>query len=420
MRRLVPILVLALAAGCGRDFSLPPAPTNRPQFLGPLAGFYRLDAPTVAVGPAGKQADTTSPAGTVLVVQDLDMSNGGADPVVGSLSEVAMPTAEAAESQHAFTGTYVDRKLTATRVFTRKKLGGRTITEAAPFTATPIPGNDGLVLTFTTCPNETIPPLTMTARKVCDFEPQLSGTYAGHTGACGSIPGGSATYVGLGFRSLGSDGPALVIGMGYPDTSHVFWGLYDRFSGCGVAGESTPSGMAVADFKLTDDGKQLTLDLDEGPPGTLLGEDACQPNLAKCTAHFVGTRKDGSKSDACRPAANLGLVLRWKRDGGFLDVDAYVAGVDEITATSHLLSPTGDDRNLLRGWLTPADGSKPAVQGTVPGSGLPNVSLQFALNEPNPTRHDYRIEVWADVSPGAAVLTPVGAAMPACVLGAKL
>ena len=166
--------------------------------------------------------------GTVLVLQDVAAPDGGADPVAASLVDVETPPltvpVQSVRATAPLMGSYRDRVFTGQP----RPRGGR-----GGVTGTPIAGGGGLDLAYATCPGEALDPVVIHARQVCDYEPRISGVFAGHGGPCDNPASGDVGYLGLGIRDVGPGQSALALGLGYPDTGRVFAGRYDRFTGCG-------------------------------------------------------------------------------------------------------------------------------------------------------------------------------------------
>ena len=412
MRRLVPILALGLLAACGRDFSLPPAPATAsgPRFLGPLAGFYVLDAPIPAFPRSPGSYDVETPLGTVMVLQDVTAPDGGADPVAASLVDVETPPltvpVQSVRATAPLMGSYQGRVFTASRSLAGGKAG---------VTGTPIAGGGGLDLAYATCPGETLDPVVIHARQVCDYEPQLSGVFAGHAGTCADPASGDVAYLGLGIRDVGPGQSALALGLAYPDTGRLFAGRYDRFTGCGsgLVFDAVNKTTGLASFTLVDDGQNLTLDLRQGPLDQVPPADACQQASRTCTSRFEGTRKRGSAPDHCQPPTPTGLTLAWSESGSgtgrVLDVRLHAVGGGDIAKGTRALGRALDNRSYLQAVLLRADG-KPCAACQLDPAPPADAALRFDLPPAAVPPVAYRLQVWA-----AAAGIPFAAAFPACV-----
>ena len=348
--------------------------------------------------------------GTVLVLQDVAAPDGGADPVAGTLVDVETPPltvpVQSVRATAPLMGTYRDRSFTGSR--------GLGAGEAA-VTGTPIAGGGGLDFAYATCPGEALAPVVIHARQVCDYEPRISGVYAGHGGRCDNPASGDAGYLGLGIRDVGPGRLALALGLGYPDTGRVFAGRYDRFTGCGAGliFDVGTKAIGLANFTLVDDGHNLTLDVRQGPVDQVPPGDACQQASKTCTWRFEGTRKRGTAADHCQPPTPTGLTVAWSESGlgtsRVLDIRVRVVGGGDVGRGTHALGRVPEDRALLQAALLRADGT-PCSECTLDPAPPDTAALRFDL-PPRPVHPvAYRLQVWA-----AAAGLPFAAAMPACV-----
>lgn len=339
------MILLAVAAACARDLTLPEPPVaveSAPAFLGEESGFYALGIRSTALPPGilppGEPFDIA--VGTGLFVVQLTNPEGGIDPVAGAMlkrvdarRDVRPPDIDGCvivdRSQDAelFFGTFDPAR-------TGNELSGR-LENGANFRGHLVAGGGALVADVDTCGG---PAMQLRATRFCSFEPALSGVYAGHSTANDTD---TPTWLALGFRGN------LVAGLewprggmsAFPSTSRFFLGNYDRFAERGALfAINEQDGNAVragcGQLSLAEGGGRVDLELGLGT----LGEDrSCNPrgDGPVCTAGecVQASRLSGDEASECTTSVQ-GLVVHWEiRQCGlkrFLDVRTYDAASGEL------------------------------------------------------------------------------------------
>ena len=281
--------------------------------------------------PAGAPAFDVS-LGNGLFIVHVENPNGGPAPLTGALLQGAASirledrafevdgceTLQRSKDASLFWGTWDPAREVP---FDGRSEDGHRVTGRR------VAGGGALALTVDSCTGQKDVPLE--ASRFCEFEPALSGVYAGEATRTGEAA--EKTWVALAFR------PPLVTGLEwpadgmevYPRTSRFFTGLYDRFAEGGALAVLSPlAGGEVrrecGRFSLAEAGGEIDLSLD-------VAASCANPDAVEET--ITAARLSGSEAAECAPAPT-GLVTLWevRRCGlrRYLDVRVFSADTGQV------------------------------------------------------------------------------------------
>lgn len=336
---LVLALLLSISA-CARETGLPEAPPPeevRPIFLGELSGVYALDAALeglytdqLAAVAGFDDYRVHVPLHGQLVVLHLGAVAEGPQPM-GAILQLAQP-----EEDLRVASDTPPRPETTTDLFQglRYYLGDvgetdivRVRGDGPEVLASKVAGSSRLdlhLVEYRVC--EGGPAYDLSARRVCPFDPALSGVYVGSSLACDGSVVRSDETVAVGFYG------SVFIGMRHPEVERVFNGLYDRVAQAGFAFAGTFEDRELfgAGEGLPPDSGEFTLD--EGGGVIALEIDVEATVGGECVERLELRRLSGGESSSCSlteaRAGGLEVGLRRAEEAGrrFLDVAVHPAG----------------------------------------------------------------------------------------------
>lgn len=255
MKLILPILLVLSA--CARDLEVPAAPGATPEALGELSGIYGLAFAWTP--PEGKET-VEIPHSALMAIMHLEKPGADPEPVAGFIFDDVVDLDPSLP-----TTADLDPELFFGRTFRALYDGTHLEGEGRRFLAVSgerAPGGGALNLSLAglgICPRgagAARAPEPVRARRLCTFDPAISGVYRGEAGACGGEGPTRTSYLGLGFFE------DAAIALRYPEEGEVSVLSYDLFTGAGLGLVLSETGYSAAVMQLADSGENLDLEME--------------------------------------------------------------------------------------------------------------------------------------------------------------